>query len=156
MITFHSPVLFVRDIERSKEFYKTLLHQKIEHDFGKNVIFESGLTIWEIDPGHEISRSTVIQNDSNRFELYFETETIEEVQLELEQKDTRFLHKIQEEPWGQQTLRFFDPDHHLIEVGEPLEVFVKRMSQEGLSHAAISRKTGIPVKTVETLLDNSF
>jgi hypothetical protein len=64
----------------------------------------------------------------------------------------KFLHQINEEPWGQRTIRFFDPDGHLIEIGEPMEVFVNNMSQKGLSAVQISEKSGIPVETVLLLI----
>ncbi len=53
---FHSSVIFVNDIEKSKDFYIRLLSQDIEHDFGKNVILKCGFTIWEIQPDHLISK----------------------------------------------------------------------------------------------------
>ena len=44
---YHSCVLLVKDIEKSKHFYNTILGQNIVMDFGRNVGFEGGLSIWE-------------------------------------------------------------------------------------------------------------
>ncbi|NCU32068.1 MAG: hypothetical protein EOM23_03850 [Candidatus Moranbacteria bacterium] len=48
---------------------------------------------------------------------------IEEAFEKLKSDGVEFLHKIQEKPWGQKTIRFFDPDRHLIEIGEVLKMF---------------------------------
>lgn len=45
-----------------------------------------------------------------------------------------------------------DHDGHLIEIGEPLEVFVGNMGKKELSETQISEKTGIPADTVHKLL----
>ena len=111
---FHSSVIFVNDIEKSKDFYIRLLNQKIEHDFGKNVIFNGGLTIWEIQQDHIISQQLETKNKSNKFELYFEDELIDKAKELLLKENVEFLHDIHEEPWGQRTIRFFDPDKHLL------------------------------------------
>jgi len=68
---FHSSVIFVNDIEKSKDFYVQLLNQKIEYDFGMNVILKGGLAIWEIRQGHIINQRLETKNKSNKFELYF-------------------------------------------------------------------------------------
>ncbi|MGE0078997.1 MAG: VOC family protein [Bacteroidales bacterium] len=130
---FHSIALFVKNIETAKEFYTNLLNLTIEHDFGKNIILSNGITIWEIQESHIINQKLKTNNTSNRFELYFEDENIESVQQRLESKKVSFLHTMHTEPWGQRTFRFFDPDNHLIEIGEPMEVFVRNMHNEGLS-----------------------
>ncbi len=148
----HSIVLFVKDIEKSKEFYTKTLSYNIVHDFGNNVILSGGISIWQIQQSHIISKELETKNNSNRFELYFEAENIDEIYLNLEQNSVKFLHSIQTEPWGQRTLRFFDPDNHLIEIGEPLEVFVMNMHKHGLSPEQISNKSGIPIETVKNLL----
>lgn len=36
--------------------------------------------------------------------------------------DMKLLHDLHDEPWGQRTIRFFDPDDHLIEAGESLKL----------------------------------
>ena len=149
---FHSTAIFVQDIEKSKDFYTRFLGFSVEHDFGKNVILSQGLTIWEILPEHIINKQLHTRNDSNRFELYFENENIEEIYNILHNAGINFLHKIHEEPWGQRTFRFFDPDNHLIEIGEPLKVFVSNMSKRGLTDSQISEKTGIPIDTVKNLI----
>lgn len=149
---FHSTVIFVKEIEQSKDFYTRHLDFSVEHDFGKNVILSNGLTIWEIMDNHMISKQLETRKASNRFELYFESEDIEAKCNMLEKAGIRFLHKIHEEPWGQRTFRFFDPDDHLIEIGEPLEVFVRNMSRKGMSVKQISEKSGIPVDTLRTLI----
>jgi catechol 2,3-dioxygenase-like lactoylglutathione lyase family enzyme len=149
---FHSTVIFVKAIERSKDFYTRYLDFSVEHDFGKNVILNNGLTIWEILDNHIISKQLETRKESNRFELYFESEDINTKFILLENADVKFLHKIHEEPWGQKTFRFFDPDDHLIEVGEPLEVFVNNMSKNGMSIKQINEKSGIPIDTLISLI----
>jgi len=151
-MVFHSTVLFVRDIEVSKKFYTRILGFSVEHDFGKNVIMSNRLTLWEISPEHIINKQLQTTNESNRFELYFETENIENVSDTLNRAGIKFLHALHEEPWGQRTIRFFDPDYHLIEIGEPLDVFVNNMHKKGLTPAQISVKSGIPLQKVVGLI----
>jgi catechol 2,3-dioxygenase-like lactoylglutathione lyase family enzyme len=145
---FHSTVIFVKDIEKSKDFYTRFLRFSILNDFGKNVILDNSLTLWEILDEHQINRQLKTHGNSNRFELYFESEDIEDHFQLLKESGIKFLHEIHEEPWGQRTFRFFDPDNHLIEIGEPLEIFVLNMYKKGLSENQISNKSGIPVDTV--------
>jgi len=152
---FHSSVIFVNDIEKSKDFYVRLLNQEIEHDFGKNVILKGGLTIWEIQPDHIISKRLKTINNSNRFELYFETELIDEAYNRLNNEQVEFLHEIHEEAWGQRTIRFFDHDKHLVEIGEPLETFVNNMIKKGLSTKQIAEKSGIPIETINGILQSN-
>jgi catechol 2,3-dioxygenase-like lactoylglutathione lyase family enzyme len=45
---FHSIVLFVKDIDRSKKFYTEVLGQEIDYDFGNNVALKNGITLWKI------------------------------------------------------------------------------------------------------------
>jgi catechol 2,3-dioxygenase-like lactoylglutathione lyase family enzyme len=149
-----STAIFVNDIEVSKNFYCNILGLKIHLDFGKNVIFE-GFALWEIGTGHIIPRKLGIENitgTSNRFELYFETEDIEGVYNKLVSKNVSFLHGIHEEPWGQHTIRFFDPDSHLIETGESMKKFVRRFHDRGMTISEISQKTSVPVEEVKRLL----
>ena len=46
---FHSVVMLVKDVEKSKHFYNVILGQEIIMDFGRNVGFKGGLAIWERD-----------------------------------------------------------------------------------------------------------
>lgn len=148
----HSAVLLVEDLNKSKDFYTRFLGFTILHDFGNNVILDQGLSLWEIQPEHMISTNLKTKAVSNRFELYMEDENIETVFGVLEKAGINFLHKIHEEPWGQKTFRFFDPDKHLIEMGEPMETFVNNMYRNGLSVDEICKKSGMPAETVKALI----
>lgn len=63
-----------------------------------------------------------------------------------------FIHPIQEQPWGQKVLRFYDPDRYIIEVAEPLWVVVIRLHKEGKSIAEIAEKTMLPREAVSEIL----
>ena len=151
-----SIALFVKNIEVSKSFYVNILQQDIELDFGKNVIFKNGFAIWEIRESHIIPQKIGIEKihdkSSNRFELYFETDSIAQIYNDLKAKNVKFLHEIQEEVWGQQTIRFFDPDNHLIEIGESMAQFVSRFYKQGLSIEQVSARTYVPVEELKRLL----
>jgi len=156
-IKFHSTAAFVKNIEVSKKFYTETLEQEIELDFGKNVILKGGITLWEINPNHIIPKKLgmdlTVDEKNNRFEFYFETEEIDRIFEKLKENGVELLHSIHEEPWGQRTVRFFDPDKHLIEVGETLETFVKRLHREGMTSEQVSEKTSIPLETVRELIN---
>jgi len=49
-------------------------------------------------------------------------------------------------------MRFFDPDGHLIEIGEPMEVFVRNMTKKGLTAKQIAAKSGISIETINSIL----
>ena len=150
-------VIFVKDIVISKDFYYNLLGLPIDLDFGKNVIFKSGFAIWEIQDKHIIPSTLGLEkisnNTINRFELYFETENLPEIYETLKKNGVKFLHEIHEEPWGQQTIRFFDPDKHMIEIGESMRQFVCRFYNQGLTIEQVFKKTSIPIDEIKRLIN---
>jgi len=164
---FHSVVLFVSDIERSRDFYTTFLKQEIEFDFGRNISFKNGLSIWEIMEDHPIAATGEHSQTgiTKAFELYFETEDLESIQtgiagqrleyLGIAGQRLEYLHDMLEEPWGQRTIRFYDPDNNLIEVGESMHAFVSRMAASGLSELEITEKTTIPAEIVRKILSGT-
>ncbi|HLO58937.1 MAG TPA: VOC family protein [Bacteroidales bacterium] len=150
--------LFVNNIDVSKKFWCDVLGLKIDLDFGKNVILESGPTLWEIRESHIIPQRLSLENTRNqsycRFEVYFETEDIDAVFSALKQHNIKFLHELHEEPWGQRTIRFFDPDNHLIEIGEAMRQFVMRFHNLGYSVKEITLRTSIPEFQVINLIQS--
>jgi len=53
---------------------------------------------------------------------------------------------------GQKNIRFFDPYNHLIEIREPLDVFINNLYKNGLTSKQISEKSGVPIETVIALI----
>ena len=153
-------VLFVKNIEISKDFYTNILRQQVSLDFGTNIIYKSGFAIWQIRENHIIPVNLGIEKiedkSVNRFELCFETEDIDKVYNELKANNVIFLHELTEEIWGQRTIRFFDPDNHLIEVGEALEQFVIRFYKQGMTIQQVSERTHVPITEVERLVNNDL
>lgn len=151
-----STALFVKDIVTSKQFYIDLLGMSVDLELGKNVIFKNGFTIWEIQTNHIIPATLGLDKISdpkfNRFELYFETENLPEIFDTLKSKGVPFLHEIHEEPWGQQTIRFFDPDNHLIEIGESMQQFVCRFYNQGMTIKQVSKRRSVPIEEVKRLI----
>jgi predicted enzyme related to lactoylglutathione lyase len=154
-VTFYSPVIFVKDIQVSKKFYSEILNQEIEFDFGTNIIFKSKLSLWQVKAGHEISAITGSSSEGNTFELYFETEDIEESAERIISTGAKLLHDLKTESWGQRTIRFFDPDNHLVEIGETLRTFIMRIYKETGSVAETASKTGVDLETIKTVIQSS-
>jgi catechol 2,3-dioxygenase-like lactoylglutathione lyase family enzyme len=155
-LKYHSAVAFVSDIKVSKQFYIEVLGLPIELDFGKNVILTGGITLWEINPNHIIPErlglDSIRDRGVNRFEFYFEVEDIETVSERVKTSGADFLHLLHEEPWGQRTIRFFDPDRHLIEIGESLPAFVTRLYNASMTPEQVSQKISIPLERVREIL----
>ncbi|MFO7844334.1 MAG: VOC family protein [Bacteroidales bacterium] len=152
-INFHSTVIFVQDIEISKKFYCDILKQTIIEDFGAVITLKNGLSLWQIPKKHPLKNEFYAAHKGNRsMEICFETEKIDEIVEQIKLKKIPKLHDLTEEPWGQRTIRFFDPDKNLVEIGETLPVFINRMKNNGLSADEINQKTGVPVKKIDDLI----
>lgn len=154
-----TPVLFVKDAVKSRDFYVSVLGMtETMNNADLNFAFKEGLAIWQILPENKIPQKLGMDRvtDSStapRFELGFETESLEDVYENLKNHDVQFLHEMNEEAWGQRTIRFYDPDGHLIEVGEALEVFLRRVWEEsGRDWAIASERVYTSVETLKKVL----
>jgi hypothetical protein len=91
---------------------------------------------------------------NNVSELYFETENYDVFIEKLNNYDDfeiEIVHKTKEFPWGQRVIRFYDLDNHMIEVGESMDVVIKRFFSSGMSVEDVAEKTGYPVEYVVDL-----
>ena len=114
-------LLAVDDLEKSITFYKGLFGLQILKEFEGNVILTEGLVlqdkkIWEQLIEREVSFY------GNSAELYFVENYLEGFQKKLDQSsfEITYVHQLKEYPWGQKAIRLYDPDGHLIEIGEAL------------------------------------
>ena len=156
-IRYVCPLITVKDIEKSKEFYENVLKQEIELDLGENVAFKGGFAIHDMEHFQSLTGKSLSVSSSKDFmELYFELNEIEELESKLESLNVEFVHNIREQPWGQRVMRFYDPDNYIIEVGEPLEFVVKRFASQGFSLEEISEKSSMPVEFVKMVLDQDL
>lgn len=153
------PVLFVKDAPKSREFYVQVLGMtEIMNNGDLNFAFKEGFAIWQIMPQNKIPEILGMDRitDSSlpsRFELGFETGSIDEVYDALKKAGVKFLHEMNTELWGQKTIRFYDPDNHLIEVGEAMPVFIRRVwEEEGKDWEATSKRTYMPVEALKQIL----
>ena len=48
--------------------------------------------------------------------------------------------EVIEHSWGQRVIRFYDLDEHLIEVGEDMQMVVKRFLASGMTMEEVSAK----------------
>jgi catechol 2,3-dioxygenase-like lactoylglutathione lyase family enzyme len=151
-IQFQSPVLLVKDIAVSRYFYERLLGQTVDMDFGPNVGFK-GFAIWQVDHASQIiferPPKSATQLGQENLELYFETDTLENVWASLAAANTPVVHPLREQPWGQRVFRVYDPDGHIVEIAEPMPVVIGRLLAQGMTPAAVAERTGMPLAIVE-------
>jgi catechol 2,3-dioxygenase-like lactoylglutathione lyase family enzyme len=152
---YRSCVLLVKDIEKSKQFYNTVLGQKIVMDFGRNVIFEGGLAIWKKDYALNLifrEKKPEIKVGTNNVEIYFETENLDDLYKNLTGK-VRFIHSIMEHSWGQRAFRVYDPDDYIIEFAESMENVVLRLYNQDLGVEEIAKKSMMPMVFIKLVLE---
>ena len=64
-----------------------------------------------------------------------------------------YVHPLFEHRWGQRVVRFYDPDRHIIEVGEKLDAVILRFMERGLSAEETAVRMDIPVDFVTACLE---
>jgi len=158
-IKFESSVIFVKDINVSRLFYEDLLEQKVAMDFGPNVGFESGFALWQVDHAYEMifgaPTSDAAPLGRKNVELYFETDALDEVLARITEAQVPFVHLLYEQTWGQRAFRIYDPDGHIVELGEPMPVVVVRLLASGLSMEETAQRTGMPLEIVQQMAQSA-
>lgn len=153
-IKFHSTVIMTEEFELMKSFYQNILQQEIEFDFGNCIGFKNGLSLWKLKEEYPIATKlgrTFDKSGNKNLEICFETDDFELVVENLNKYKLKYLHYETEELWGQQTIRFYDPESNLVEIGETIPCFVKRFRKQGLSAEEISKKTSVPIEMVSEI-----
>lgn len=155
---FKGTVLFVNDVPASRRFYEDLLGLRAELDLGDYVVYAGGLAIWQIGSAcmnvhgrpHDPTGQTPLGRDN--LELYFEAEDLEAAAARCEQAGVRCVHALKEQAWAQRAIRVYDPDGHIVEIGEPMQTVVRRLAAAGADRAAIAQRTAMPPAFIEQAL----
>jgi len=150
---FTCPLIAVNDIEVSKKFYTEVLQQKIILDFGANVTFKGNFALQaNFAELVGFNKNDMVQGSKN-FELYFEEEDLDYFVKHLKNyPEIQYVHDVKEYDWGQRVIRFYDPDMHIIEVGESMERVIKRFLKQGLSVEETAKRTMHPIEFVKKCL----
>ena len=156
LIQFQTSVLFVQKIEASRHFYEKLLGQEVEMDFGPNVAFKGGFAIWQIDHASQMIFERPANEDQlgrKNLELYFESPDLETIWERLMEADVWAVHPLREHPWGQCVFRVYDPDGHIVEIGEPMPVVIQRFLAQGMTPEAVAERTSMPLDIVRQVAE---
>ena len=146
-------LIAVKDMDRSKRFYHDVLGLDVVADFGSNVTLDGGVVLQTLDTWKSFIRTDHVVLPNNAGELYFEADDIDGFRGHLESFEIHFVHPLFEHPWGQRVIRFYDPDGHVIEVGEKMDAVILRFMKQGLSAEETATRMDVPLDFVHARLN---
>lgn len=148
-------LIVVRDIEKSKAFYHDIFGLDVIADFDGNVILTEGLVLQEKSIWEQFIQCKVT-GKGNDAELYFEENNMDAFLTRLEKSSypIEYVNPLMEHDWGQRVIRIYDPDGHMIEVGEAMDFVARRYLSQGMIPEEVARKTQLPLSQVQMLVDS--
>ncbi len=149
MMHFESPLLAVRDLAASIDFYKRVLGLDVVVDFGANVTLTGGVCLQTLETWREFIEGRPVSIGGNAGELYFEEENFDAFANTLAGLELEYVHPVKEHRWGQRVVRFYDPDHHIIEVGEAMEAVVRRFLDGGMTREQVAKRMDVSLDWVK-------
>lgn len=147
-----NPMLVVKDIDKSVEFYKKILGLRVVVDFGANKTLTGGLCLQTLDTYKDFIGTDEISFGGNNFEVYFEEDDFDKFVEKLKECNVEYVHPVKEHSWGQRAVRFYDPDKHIIEVGENLQSVCKRFLNSGMTAEEVAKRMDVPIKFVNSCI----
>ena len=157
-IRYMAAVLLVDDVTVAKAFYESLLGQEVIMDHGGvHVVFEGGFAIWQADRAYAVlfegREPPSGPLGSDNAELYFEAENLDDAWKVMTNNGVTIVHSMIEQPWGQRCFRVKDPDGHIVEVGEPMWVVIRRFLGEGLDVRETAKRTSMPLDIIQEIAE---
>ena len=147
-----NPLLVVTDMDRSIAFYQSVLGLRVVCDFGANKTLSGGLALQTAQSYREFIKTENITFGGNNAELYFEEDDFDAFAEKLKACGAVLVHPVKEHAWGQRVVRFYDPDRHIIEVGENMKTVCRRFINSGLTPEHPAQRRDVPIKCVQAWL----
>ena len=116
---FQGALFAVRSMAVSRSFYETVLGRKV-----------------------------ALVYRAHNAELYFESQDFDGDAARVKAAGVELLHEVREYPWGQRVLRFYDPDGHIIELGEAMSTVVLRFLDQGMSEEEVCARSQHPMEFI--------
>ena len=138
---FCGGLLAVTDLARSKAFYKKYLDKDVVIDYGANVTLTGGFSLQTLESWHGFLGGIDVRFNGNDAELYFEADDYDAFLSGID--GLELVHPPLEHSWGQRGVRFYDPDGHIIEVGERITMAVKRFARCGMDASQIAARMDV-------------
>ncbi|EPS50494.1 glyoxalase [Clostridium botulinum CFSAN002369] len=152
---FKLALLAVKNVSVSRQFYEELFDQKVILDLGKNVTFSGGFAIQEDFAWLTNVASDSVIERSNNMELYFEVDDFDAFMQKIQEyENIKYVHQPKKYKWKQRVVRIYDPDHHIIEIGESMAVIAKRYLDEGYSIGETSKLFSILLNSLKCIIKN--
>ncbi len=143
-----NPLLVVTDMAKTVEFYKKIFGFHVVMDFGANKTLTGGLCLQTVETYKEFIDQNEVVFGGNNFELYFEEDDFDTFAEKLKKYDIEYVHPMKEHSWGQRVIRFYDPDKHIIEVGENMKAVCKRFLNSGMTPEQVAKRMDVPMKFI--------
>lgn len=147
-----NPMLVVTDIDKSVEFYKNVLGLRVIMDFGANKTLTGGLALQTVATWKEFIGTDDVTFGSNSSEVYFEEDDFDKFAEKLKKCDVDYVHSVKEHSWGQRVVRIYDPDKHIVEVGENMKAVCKRFLNGGMTARQVAERMDVPMKFVNACM----
>lgn len=139
-----NPLLVVSDMERSLAFYETVLGLRVVLDFGANKTLTGGLCLQTLETWGAFLGANPVAFGGNDSEVYFEEDQFDAFAERLSTLELQYVHPVKEHAWGQRVVRFYDPDRHIIEVGEAMSAVCRRFLDSGMTPEEATARMDVP------------
>lgn len=152
---YHCTLLATRDLPRARQFYCELLGMTVTADYGANIVLSDCIALQTIDTWQEFIQKdgSAITLQNNAVELYFEETDMDGFLQKLPLfPEIQFVHPCKEHRWGQRVIRFYDPDGHIIEVGEDMSMVAQRFYAQGMPAEQVASRMEVPLMAINAWL----
>ncbi len=151
---FKPPLLVVTDMERSVAFYREVLGLRKIMDFGVNVTLTGGVSLQTRESWQEFIEAApdALVWRGRVSELYFEEDDFDAFAAQLKQRDISYVHGVKEHAWGQRVVRIYDPDGHILEIGENMKTVCKRFLDSGMTEEEAAQRMDVPLRFIKSCI----
>ena len=132
-------------------YYKQIFSLHVIMDFGANKTLTGGLSLQTEDTYRKFIGKE-IQLGDNDAEIYFEESDFDSFIDKLKGCDVEYVHPVIEHTWGQRVVRLYDPDRHIIEVGEDMKAVCRRFLESGMTPEEVAKRMNVPMKFVNACM----
>lgn len=147
-----STLISVKNMEISKRFYQDVLGMDVIADLGANVTLTGGFALQTMATWQHFIADKDVSLHNNAIELVFEEVDFDIFLNHMKKFDIVYVHDMIEHSWGQRVIRFYDPDYHIIEVGESMEMVVKRFKNTGMTDEQVAERMHVSLEYVQGYL----